>query len=177
MALAREATTATSAPLYVPHLPSSIFVRLKQSKVVVNNLACPFLLMSEQVRVWISSNGYVSRRVKLMHMVLEQAILQKQSKPEYFDLSQGIIQFLTLSKKSTLVNIYIEFWYTFGMFPRQRAPNPCQLMIMLAVLRPPVGTVPFFMLIMCLVYWIILHRSIGASKVFVPIIATPLTKN
>jgi len=51
MALANEATTATSAPLYVPHLPSSILVLLKQSNVVVKSLDYPFLLMSEQVRV------------------------------------------------------------------------------------------------------------------------------
>jgi len=38
MALAKDAAIATSAPLYVPHLPSSMLVRLKQSKVVVNSL-------------------------------------------------------------------------------------------------------------------------------------------
>ena len=77
MALANEATTATSAPLYVPHLPSSILVLLKQSNVVVKSLDYPFLLMSEQVRVCISSKGYVSIKVKLMQIVLEQASLQK----------------------------------------------------------------------------------------------------
>lgn len=56
-ALDSDATIAISAPLYKPYFPSSIFVLLKQSKVVVKSLYEPFWLISALVLVWINSKG------------------------------------------------------------------------------------------------------------------------
>ena len=57
-ALSAELSTAKSAPLYNPLLnPSSRFVRLKQSKVVVNSLYSLFFVISLASLVLIRSNG------------------------------------------------------------------------------------------------------------------------
>jgi len=74
--LAAELATLISTPLYKPFLPSSMFVLLKQSNVVVNNLCYPFLDMSEAILVWIKSKGYAIADVILQVIEAEAKNLQ-----------------------------------------------------------------------------------------------------